>query len=70
MAGGRDQLDMLEADALQVVGNHFRGLENVGFVFLRGADTGNAEKIFQLADEALLIFTSVGDGWGGHMRSP
>ena len=59
MAFGRDDLDMLEADALQIVGHDFGGLANVVFVLFGGADAGNAKQVFQLVEKALLIFTGV-----------
>ena len=53
---------MLEADALEVAGDHVSGLQDVGLVFFGGADAGNAEEVFELLKKALLIFAGVGDG--------
>jgi hypothetical protein len=64
MSGGRDDLDVLESDPLEITGDHICGLQDVGLVFFGGADTGDAEEVFELLKEALLIFASVSDGWG------
>ena len=55
---------MLEADALEIAGDHVGGLEDVAFVFFGGADAGDAEEVFEFLEKALLVFAGVGDGWG------
>ena len=64
MALGRDDLDMLEADALQIVGHHLGGLANVVFVLFGSADAGNAKQVFQFVKKALLIFAGIRNGGG------
>ncbi len=61
---GRDDLDILEADALQVGGDHLGGLADIAFVFFGGADAGNAKQVFQLVEKALLILASIGNSGG------
>ena len=68
MALGGDDLDILKADALQVVGHHLGGLADIVFVLFGGADAGNAKQIFQLVDKALLIFAGVGNSRGNGGR--
>jgi hypothetical protein len=64
MATRGNDLDVLEADALEVICDDVGGLEDVGLVLLGGADTGDAEKRFEFVDETLLIFPGVRNGCG------
>ena len=64
MTAGGDDLDILEADALQVGSNHLGGLADIAFVFFGGADAGNAQQVFQFVEKALLIFARVGNSGG------
>ena len=69
MALGRDDLDVLHADAAQIVGHEVGGLVHIGLVFGEGADAGNAEKIFEFVEKALLIIAGEIDCGGGHRGS-
>ncbi len=64
MSLGLDDLDVLEADALQIGGNNFGGLANIVFVLFRGADAGNTQQVFQLVEKALLIVAGIRNGGG------
>ena len=64
MALGGNDLDILEADALQIVGHHLGGLADIVFVLFGGADAGDAKQIFQLVEKALLVLACVGNGCG------
>jgi hypothetical protein len=41
-----NDLDMLEADALEVIGDDIGGLEDVALVLLGSADARDAEEVF------------------------
>ena len=62
MTLGRNDLNMLEADALQIGGHHLGGLADIVFVLFGSADTGNAKQIFQFVEKALLVLARVGNG--------
>ena len=64
MTAGRNDLDILEADALQVGSDHLGGLADIAFVLFGGADAGNAQQVFQFLEKALLVLASVIDGGG------
>src|SRR4029077_10920154 len=66
--GGND-FHVFHADAAQFVGDEFRGFVNVGLVFFQGADARNAQKIFELADKALLILAGEIECRGSHGES-
>ena len=68
MALGRDDLNILKADALQIVGHDLSGLADIVFVLFGGADAGNAKQVFQFVEKALLIFASVGNSGGNGCR--
>ena len=55
MSLGGDDLDIFHADAAQFVGHVVGGFLNVGFVLFESADAGDAEKIFEFVQKALLI---------------
>jgi len=59
---------MLEADALQIGGDHLSGLTDIVFVLFGGADTGNAKQIFKLVEKPLLVLARVGKGRGTGCR--
>ena len=46
MTFGRDDLDILHADAAQLAGDIIGSALDIGFVLGRGADAGNAQQIF------------------------
>jgi hypothetical protein len=52
---GGDDLDVFHADAAEFVGYEIGGFLYVGFVFVERADAGDAEKVFEFAQETLLI---------------
>jgi hypothetical protein len=55
MALGRDNLDVLHADPAKLVGHKIGGCAHIALMFVEGADTRNAEKIFEFVKKALLI---------------
>ena len=59
-----NDFDILEADALQVVGHKFGGLGDVALVLFGGADAGNAQQVFQFFEKALLIFAGIRNSGG------
>ena len=63
---GRDDFNVLHADASQFAGHEVGRFLHVRFVFFQSADAGNAEKVFQLAYETLLVLTSKIKCRGGH----
>ena len=69
MSLGGDDLDILHADAAQLVGHVVGGFLNVGLVLFERADAGNAEKIFEFIQETLLITASKIDCGRGHGES-
>ena len=46
MTGAGDDFDVLETDALEFTGHEVGGLLDVVFVFVHGADAGNAQQFF------------------------
>src|SRR5664280_1212908 len=64
MALRGNDLDMLEADALQIVGHHFGSFADVVFVLFGGADAGDAKQIFQLVEKPFLVLACVGNCCG------
>ena len=64
MSLGLDDLNVLEADALQIGGHNFGGLAHIVFVLFRSADAGNAQQIFQLFQKALLVLAGIGNCGG------
>ena len=67
MSLGRDDLDILHADAAQFGGHEVGGFVYVGLVLLESADAGNAKKIFQFAQETLLIIAGKIDCGRSHL---
>src|SRR5579862_5761047 len=58
--GGND-LDSLEANALQLGGNFFRSFADVVFAIGVGRDAGNAQQVLEFGQKALLIIAGVGN---------
>jgi hypothetical protein len=69
VALGLDDLDILEANAVEFVGDELGSLANVVPMFFFGADAGNAKEIFEFFEEPGLIVASVFDCCRGHERT-
>ena len=69
MALGRNDLDVFHADAAQFVRDKVGGLLDVRRVLFEGAYAGNAEKIFEFVQEALLIVAGKINCGRGHDES-
>jgi hypothetical protein len=61
MALGLDEFDVFHSDAAQFVRYELPGFANIALVLVQSADAGNAEKIFQLVQESLLIIAGKTD---------
>jgi hypothetical protein len=70
ISGGLDDLDVLETDALEVIGNELGGALDVALVLFEGADTGDAEEVFEFVKKALLVLFCVRDGLRRHWGNP
>src|SRR5579864_7219042 len=70
MSLGRDDLDVFHSDAAQLVGHIVGRFLDVRLVLFEGADAGNAEEIFQFAQETLLIIAGKIDCGRCHRRNP
>src|SRR5579862_4720166 len=55
VAGGRNDLDILDAGAFQAIGDEVGGSLDVGLVLGQCADAGDAEKILELFEQARLV---------------
>ena len=53
MAFGRDDFDVLHSNAPQFAGDVIRCTLDIGFVLGRGADAGNAQKVFQFTGDVV-----------------
>ena len=70
MSLGRDDLDILHANAAQLFGHKFCRLLHVALMFLERADTGDAKKTLQLVKKTRLIIASKINCWGSHNGLP
>src|SRR4029079_11475451 len=66
MPSSFDNLDVLEANAFQVVGSKLCRILDVRLVFFKRTDTGDAKQVLQLFQEALLVFARKTHRWGSH----
>jgi hypothetical protein len=66
MSLGRDYFHVLHADAAKFAGDKIRRFLHVVFMLVKGADAGDAEKIFQFAKKTLLIIADKIDCRGSH----
>ena len=66
MSLGRDDLDVLHADAPQLAGHVIRRPLDIGFVLRQGADAGNAQQVFQFIQKTLLVLAGKSYGWRCH----
>ena len=61
---GGDDLDVLEADALELVGADLGRFFRVLVVLFQGADAGDSQQVLQLFQEPLLVITRVAECGG------
>src|SRR6266568_431655 len=69
MSLGRDDLDVLHADAPQLASHVIRRPLDIGFVLRQGADAGNAQQVFQFIQKTLLVLAGKSDGGRSQGRS-
>jgi hypothetical protein len=63
---GGDDVDILHAGTAQTFGHEMRGAGDVRLVFGKRADTGDAEELLQLFEEAVLVLLDKNIGWAVH----
>src|SRR5262249_38268614 len=62
MSLGGDDLHVFHTSGAQAASDELSSATNVIFVLGRGAHAGNAEQVFQLAQESLLVLLREGNG--------